>query len=102
MKKKPTKKTPGRRVVDPENPPLTAKQLQQIRKGIPNVRAIRRRLKMTQEQFADAFGFSLNSIRDWEQGRHAPDKNTLAYLRTIALKPEDLLKIRQEARLAPA
>ncbi len=102
MKEKRTKRIPGHSVVDPENPPLTPEQLRHIRKGVPNVRAIRRRLKMTQEQFAGAFGFSLNSIRDWEQGRHAPDKNTLAYLHTIALKPEEVLRIRREARLAPA
>ena len=101
MKERPTKKTRGRNAVDPDNPPLTEKQLEYIRKGIPNTRAIRRRLKMTQEQFAQAFGFSLSSVRDWEQGRHAPDTNTVSYLRTIALKPEEVLKIRKEARLAP-
>ena len=102
MKDKRSKKPRGRRVLDPDNPPLTPKQLEHVRRGIPNTRAVRRRLKMTQEQFADAFGFSLSSVRDWEQGRHAPDTNTIAYLRTIALRPEDVLRIRREARLAPA
>jgi putative transcriptional regulator len=96
------KKTPGPKVADPDNPPLTQKQLVHVRKGIPNSRAIRHRLKMTQEEFARAFGFSLSSVRDWEQGRHEPDTNTLSYLRTIALEPERVLKIRRDARLAPA
>lgn len=96
------KKSPGPNVnvVDPDNPSLTEKQLEHVRKGVPNTRAIRRRLKMTQEEFARAFGFSLSSVRDWEQGRHAPDTNTLSYLRTIALEPERVLKIRKDTRLA--
>jgi DNA-binding transcriptional regulator YiaG len=96
------KKTPGRKTIDPDNPPLTEKQLAHLRKGIPNTRAIRQRLKMTQIAFAKAFGFSLYSVRDWEQGRHAPDVNTVAYLRTIGLKPQEILRIRKEARLVPA
>jgi putative transcriptional regulator len=96
------KKTPGRKTIDPDNPPLTEKQLAHLRKGIPNTRAIRQRLKMTQIEFAQAFGFSLCSVRDWEQGRHAPDVNTVAYLRTIGLKPQEILRIRKEVRLAPA
>jgi DNA-binding transcriptional regulator YiaG len=96
------KKTPGRKTIDPDNPPLTEKQLAHLRKGIPNTRAIRQRLKMTQIGFAQAFGFSLCSVRDWEQGRHAPDVNTVAYLRTIGLKPQEILRIRKEARLVPA
>ena len=95
------KKSPGPNVVDADNPSLTEKQLEHVRKGVPNTRAIRHRLKMTQEQFAGAFGFSLSSVRDWEQGRHAPDTNTISYLRTIALEPESVLKIRKNARLAP-
>ena len=57
---------------------------------------------MTQIEFAQAFGFSLCSVRDWEQGRHAPDVNTVPYLRTIGLKPQVILRIRKEARRAPA
>jgi len=96
MREKPTKKAPGREVNDPENPPLTAEQLEHLREGIPNTRAIRRRLEMTQEEFADAFGFSLSSIRHQEQGRHAPDEDTLAYLRTIARKTATLPELRRE------
>ncbi len=99
MSAKRTKRIPGRKGADPDNPPLKSKQIGHLRRGIPNVRAIRSRLGMSQSRFAAAFGFSLSSIRDWEQGRHAPDANTLAYLRTVALRPEAVLRIRKEARL---
>ena len=63
----------------------------QIRIHIPDaidVRAIRTRLKMSQEVFARHFGFSAARIRDWEQGRSCPDQAVRAYLRVIAEVPE--------------
>ena len=40
-------------LADPDNPPLTAEELARMR-PVPNPRRIRERLKLTQEQFADA------------------------------------------------
>ena len=37
-----------------------------------DVRAIRSKAAMSQEDFAAAFGFSINEIRGWEQGRTRP------------------------------
>lgn len=37
-----------------------------------DVRAIRRKLNLTQAQFAGEFGFSINTLRHWEQGNDAP------------------------------
>lgn len=34
-----------------------------------DVKAIRTKLDMTQEEFAGRFGFSINTLRHWEQGR---------------------------------
>ncbi|MGD0345469.1 MAG: DUF433 domain-containing protein [Terracidiphilus sp.] len=34
-----------------------------------DVKAIRGRLGMTQQEFAVSFGFSVNTVRHWEQGR---------------------------------
>ena len=63
----------------------------QFRIHIPqaiDVRAIRTRLKMSQEVFAKHFGFSAARVRDWEQGRSCPDQAVRAYLRVIAEEPE--------------
>jgi putative transcriptional regulator len=40
---------------------------------VPDVRAIRRSLHMSQHEFADAFRMPLATIKNWEQGRRAPD-----------------------------
>ena len=37
-----------------------------------DVKAIRGRLRMTQQTFAARFGFSVNTLRHWEQGRKNP------------------------------
>jgi DNA-binding transcriptional regulator YiaG len=55
---------------------------------VPNVRAIRERLGMGQEEFALEFGLDVASVRNWEQGRAEPDTATRTMLLTIALRPD--------------
>lgn len=62
-----------------------------IRVHIPpemDVRAIRKKMKLTQDAFAASFGFNLGRLRDWEQGRTCPDSAARAYLMVIDRKPE--------------
>jgi putative transcriptional regulator len=37
-----------------------------------DVKAIRARQKMSQREFADTYGFSLDSVQNWESGRRYP------------------------------
>jgi putative transcriptional regulator len=53
-----------------------------------DVKAIRAKLGMTQEEFAGRFGFSINTLRHWEQGRRVPEGPTRAYLLVIERNPE--------------
>jgi putative transcriptional regulator len=57
-----------------------------------DVRAIRGRLGLTQKEFADRFGFNINTLRHWEQGRRVPEGPTRAYLTVIAREPEAVQK----------
>ncbi len=50
-------------------------------------RALRRKLNLTQEQFAQTFHLSLGTVRDWEQGRNQPDHAARALLQVIAFAP---------------
>jgi putative transcriptional regulator len=54
----------------------------------PDVRAIRRKLHMSQHEFADAFRIPLATIKNWEQGRRVPDAPAAAYLHAIARQPQ--------------
>ena len=57
-----------------------------------DVRAIRGRLGLTQQQFAVRFGFNINTLRHWEQGRRVPEGPTRAYLIVIDREPEAVQK----------
>jgi putative transcriptional regulator len=57
-----------------------------------DVKAIRARLGMTQEEFAGTFGFSINTLRHWEQGRRVPEGPTRAYLLVIDRNPKAVRK----------
>jgi putative transcriptional regulator len=53
-----------------------------------DVWAIRRDLKLSQEEFASEFGFTTTQIRDWEQGRTRPTGASRAYLIIIKSEPD--------------
>ena len=53
-----------------------------------DLRAIRRRLKLTQPEFARTFGFTVGRLRDWEQHRTAIDASSRVLLTVIDREPE--------------
>jgi putative transcriptional regulator len=53
-----------------------------------DVKAIRTRRGLTQEEFCSKYGLSVASLRDWEQGRFSPDPTARAYLTIIDRAPE--------------
>jgi putative transcriptional regulator len=57
-----------------------------------DLRAIRQKLDMSQDEFASAFGFSLTQIRDWEQNRSRPLAALRAYLMLIEMNPAGVLE----------
>lgn len=57
-----------------------------------DVRSIRKRLKFSQQKFADSFGFSVGVIRDWEQHRRRPDTSARILLRVIEREPEAVIR----------
>lgn len=53
-----------------------------------NVRALRERLGLTQEEFARRYRFPLRSVQEWEQGRKRPAPGTMTLLLAISRKPK--------------
>ena len=58
----------------------------------PDVRAIRRKLRLSQTQFAKRFGFSVRTIQEWEQGRALPDRPARILLHVIAKSPKTVAR----------
>lgn len=53
-----------------------------------DVKAIRQQLNLSQRQFASRFGFSLDALQNWEQGRRFPDSTARVLLKVIEHRHE--------------
>jgi putative transcriptional regulator len=53
-----------------------------------DVRQVRRRMGLSQTEFATKFGFPPATLRNWEQGRATPDASTRVLLAVIAKHSE--------------
>ena len=62
-----------------------------------DVKAIRGRLGMTQEEFAGRFGFSIKTLRHWEQKQRMPEGPARAYLLVIDRDPKAVQKALSKA-----
>jgi putative transcriptional regulator len=59
---------------------------------LPNVKAIRRALRMSQHRFAVVYRIPLATLKNWEQGRRYPDAPAAAYLRAIQRRPKEVME----------
>lgn len=53
-----------------------------------NLRRLRNKLSMSQDEFARTYGIPVANIRQYEIGRHMPPPAVRAYLKVIAQAPE--------------
>ena len=56
-----------------------------------DVSAIRKKLNLSQVKFAEKFGLSAATVRDWEQGRRNPDSTARTLLMVIDKRPEAVI-----------
>ena len=56
--------------------------------GSPAVRDLRRRARLTQQEFAARLGVPVETIRNWEQGKRMPRGPARALLAVIAHAPD--------------
>lgn len=75
---------------DPDAAPLlTDEQLAAAKTVRPvDIAATRRRLGLSQTEFAAWFGISPGTLRNWEQGRRVPEGPARVLLRVIEREPE--------------
>jgi len=53
-----------------------------------DVKAIREKLELSQDEFCRLYGFPLATLKNWEQGRRKPDLAARLLLGLIGTKPE--------------
>lgn len=64
---------------------------------VPDVRAIREALGLSQHAFASAYRIPLATLKGWEQGRRSPDATASAYLSVIAGLPQQAREVLRAA-----
>ena len=67
-----------------------------------DVAAVRGKLGLSQGDFAAAFGVSLGTLRNWEQGRRRPDGPARVLLAVIDRAPKTVLDVLGVGRKAAA
>jgi len=81
----------------------SVKQAGQIKRGllkpgrvsrieVPDIKAIRERLSVSQAQFAHMIGVNVTTLQNWEQGRRQPHGPAKALLKVASEKPEAVLE----------
>ena len=75
---------------DADAQPATEEQLARGKRTY--IKHLRRRLGLTQEEFAARFHLPYSTVRDWEQGVREPDTAARNFLRVIAYDPEAVMQ----------
>jgi len=64
---------------------------------VVDVKSVRERTGLTQEQFAATFAISLGALRHWERGDRKPRGTALVLLNVIAKDPQAVLRALERA-----
>jgi putative transcriptional regulator len=57
-----------------------------------DVRRIRERLRLSQQQFADLYGLPVATLQNWERGRRRPELTAKLLLKVIEESPDFVAK----------
>ena len=60
--------------------------------------ALRKRLRLSRQKFADRFGLDVRAVQEWEQGRRVPDRAARVLLTVIDRNPEAVIRALGEDR----
>ena len=60
---------------------------------VQRINDLREDLGLNRRQFADRFGLSLETLRNWEKGRRRPDSPAILLLELILVAPEEMRRL---------
>ena len=80
-------------LMDPDFEPFLTDEDREKIKKLPDPKRIRRKLKLTQKEFARRYRIPLGTLRDWERRARFPDSAARAYLMVISQEPERIAAI---------
>lgn len=56
------------------------------------VLALRKRLRLSRQKFAERFGLDVRAVQDWEQGRRVPNRAARVLLTVINHDPDTVIR----------
>ncbi len=65
-----------------------------------DVKAIREKLNLTRQEFADSYGFSVRTLQHWEQGTRSPHGAAKVLLLLLQREPAVIAKILRNKKAA--
>ena len=65
---------------------------------VPDVKAIRKATRLSQNKFAEVYMLNAENVKQWEQGRRQPDQAARVLLKLIAHNPKRIAKDLEEMR----
>jgi len=81
---------------DPDASPSSPEKLAYFRRAV-DVRTIRERMALSQEEFATVFHLPLTTVQNWEQLRQQPDPVAQVLLTIIARTPDVVKEVLEKA-----
>ncbi len=83
----------GEELIEAINEVLADKsKLRMVRPNI-DIMSLRKKLHMSQKEFAENFHINLESVRNWERRKRFPDSASIAYLTCIEKSPKDIIRL---------
>lgn len=83
-------KTIAQEAIDAIDEVLSGRGKLRVVRPALDLKELRKKLNLTQAQFAKRYRFNLSTLRNWEQGMRTPDVATIAYLTCIERMPEQI------------
>jgi putative transcriptional regulator len=84
---------------DPKDPEDFDVSIAGLKRGLMGreVRLLRKKVRMSQEEFGEAYGIPVANIRQYEVGRHMPPPAVRAYFKAIAADPEGVRRAQADS-----
>lgn len=83
-------KTIAQEAIDAIDEVLSGQGKLRVVRPVLDLKELRKKLNLTQAQFAKRYHFNLSTLRNWEQGMRTPDIATIAYLTCIERMPQQI------------
>jgi putative transcriptional regulator len=81
-------KSIGQQAIDAIDEILEGRGTLRLARPMVDTQALRKKLHLTQKEFAEQYHLNVDTLKNWEQHRRQPDAGNIAYLTCISKQPD--------------